>query len=142
MGGCQNYGPLLGTQSNRCRIITGTQKGTQVWQPPILSHEASPTCSMSAASAAHFAKSGVESTSARRPFDSSTRTWRFMGSYKGPFKGIHRDSIRVQGLGPTWRFMGSYSGCISPRPRVISMVTLLITPDSSMGFNKKGFGVL
>ena len=28
VGGCQNYGPILGTLSNRCRIITGTQKGT------------------------------------------------------------------------------------------------------------------
>ena len=28
MGGCQNYGPFLGTLNNRCRIIIGTQKGT------------------------------------------------------------------------------------------------------------------
>ena len=28
MGGCQNYGPFLGTLNIRCRIITGTQKGT------------------------------------------------------------------------------------------------------------------
>ena len=28
MGGCQNYGSFLGTLNNRCRIITGTQKGT------------------------------------------------------------------------------------------------------------------
>ena len=28
MGGCQNYGPLLGTLSIRCRIIIGIQKGT------------------------------------------------------------------------------------------------------------------
>ena len=27
-GGCQNYGPFLGTLNNRCRIIIGTQKGT------------------------------------------------------------------------------------------------------------------
>ena len=27
-GGCQNYGPLLGTLVIRCRIIIGTQKGT------------------------------------------------------------------------------------------------------------------
>ena len=26
MGGCQNYGPFLGTINNRCRIIIGTQK--------------------------------------------------------------------------------------------------------------------
>ena len=26
MGGCQNYGPFLGTLTNRCRIIKGTQK--------------------------------------------------------------------------------------------------------------------
>ena len=28
MGGCQNYGPLLGTLTIRCRIIIRTQKGT------------------------------------------------------------------------------------------------------------------
>ena len=28
LGGCQNYGPFLGTLNNRCRIIVGTQKGT------------------------------------------------------------------------------------------------------------------
>ena len=28
MGGCENYGPFLGTLNNRCRIIIGTQKGT------------------------------------------------------------------------------------------------------------------
>ena len=28
MGGCQNYGPLLGTLNIRCRIIIRTQKGT------------------------------------------------------------------------------------------------------------------
>ena len=28
MGGCQNCGPFLGTQNIRCRIITGTEKGT------------------------------------------------------------------------------------------------------------------
>ena len=28
MGGCQNYGPLLGTLNIRCRIITGIQRGT------------------------------------------------------------------------------------------------------------------
>ena len=28
MGGCQNYGPFLGTPNIRCRIILGTQKGT------------------------------------------------------------------------------------------------------------------
>ena len=27
MGGCQNYGPILGTLNIRCRIIIGTQKG-------------------------------------------------------------------------------------------------------------------
>ena len=27
MGSCQNYGPVLGTLNNRCRIIIGTQKG-------------------------------------------------------------------------------------------------------------------
>ena len=28
MGGCQNYGPVLGTLNIRGRIIIGTQKGT------------------------------------------------------------------------------------------------------------------
>ena len=28
MGGCQNYGPFLGTLNIRCRTIMGTQKGT------------------------------------------------------------------------------------------------------------------
>ena len=28
LGGCQNYGPLLGTLNTRCRIIKGIQKGT------------------------------------------------------------------------------------------------------------------
>ena len=28
MGGCQNYGPVLGTHNIRGRIILGTQKGT------------------------------------------------------------------------------------------------------------------
>ena len=27
MGGCQNYGPLLGTLNSRCRIIIRTPKG-------------------------------------------------------------------------------------------------------------------
>ena len=28
VGGCQNYGPVLGTPTIRCRIIIGTQEGT------------------------------------------------------------------------------------------------------------------
>ena len=28
MGGCQNYGPFVGTLNNRCRITIGTQEGT------------------------------------------------------------------------------------------------------------------
>ena len=32
----------------------------------------------------------------------------YTGSFRGPFKGILRDSIRVQGLGLAWRFMGTY----------------------------------
>ena len=28
VGGCQNYGPFLGTLNNRCRTILRTQKGT------------------------------------------------------------------------------------------------------------------
>ena len=31
MGGCQNYGPLLGPLNTRCRIILRTQKGTIIW---------------------------------------------------------------------------------------------------------------
>ena len=27
MGGCQNYGPFLGTLNIRCRIMIGIQKG-------------------------------------------------------------------------------------------------------------------
>ena len=30
MGGCQNYGPFLGTPNIRCRIIIGIQRGTIV----------------------------------------------------------------------------------------------------------------
>ena len=30
MGGCQNYGPFLGTLNIRCRIIIRTQKGTLI----------------------------------------------------------------------------------------------------------------
>ena len=30
MGGCQNYGPFLGTLNTRCRTILGTQKGTLI----------------------------------------------------------------------------------------------------------------
>ena len=30
MGGCQNYGPLLGPLNTKCRIIKRTQKGTIV----------------------------------------------------------------------------------------------------------------
>ena len=28
IGGCQNYGPFLGTLNIRCRILIGIQKGT------------------------------------------------------------------------------------------------------------------
>ena len=31
MGGCQNYGPFLGTLNIRCRIIIRTQKGSPIW---------------------------------------------------------------------------------------------------------------
>ena len=30
MGGCQNYGPFLGTLNIKCRTIFGTQKGTLI----------------------------------------------------------------------------------------------------------------
>ena len=35
LGGCQNYGPLLGPLNTRCRVILRTQKAPQFWQPPI-----------------------------------------------------------------------------------------------------------
>ena len=31
MGGCQNYGPFLGTLNIRGPIIVGIQKGTIIW---------------------------------------------------------------------------------------------------------------
>ena len=31
MGGCENYGPFLGTLNNRCRSIIGTQKGALIF---------------------------------------------------------------------------------------------------------------
>ena len=31
VGGCQNYGPFLGTLSIRCRTTIGTQKGTTIF---------------------------------------------------------------------------------------------------------------
>ena len=30
VGGCQNYGPFLGTLNIRCRIIIGILKGTSI----------------------------------------------------------------------------------------------------------------
>ena len=30
VGSCQNYGPFLGTLNIRCRIVSGTQKGTKI----------------------------------------------------------------------------------------------------------------
>ena len=30
MGGCQNYGPFMGTLNNKCRVIIRTQKGTLI----------------------------------------------------------------------------------------------------------------
>ena len=30
MGGCQNYGPFLGTLNIKCRIVIGIQKGTLI----------------------------------------------------------------------------------------------------------------
>ena len=33
MGGCQDYGPFLGTLGIRCRTILGTQKGTIILTP-------------------------------------------------------------------------------------------------------------
>ena len=32
-GGCQNYGPILGTLNIRCRITIRTQKGTLIFHP-------------------------------------------------------------------------------------------------------------
>ena len=34
MGGCQDYGPFLGTLNIRCRIKIGTQKGTIILTIP------------------------------------------------------------------------------------------------------------
>ena len=34
MGGCQNYGPFLGTLNIRCRILIGIQKGTLIDNHP------------------------------------------------------------------------------------------------------------
>ena len=34
MGGCQNYGPFLGTLNIRCRTIIGIQKGTIILPIP------------------------------------------------------------------------------------------------------------
>ena len=36
LGGCQNYGPFLGTLNIRCRILIGTQKGTIILTTPHL----------------------------------------------------------------------------------------------------------
>ena len=38
MGGCQNYGPLLGPLNTRCRIILGTQKGTIILMLGLMVH--------------------------------------------------------------------------------------------------------
>ena len=34
VGGCQNYGPFLGTLNSRCRIIIGIQKATIILTHP------------------------------------------------------------------------------------------------------------
>ena len=34
VGGCQKYGPFLGTLNIRCRIIIGIQKGTIILKAP------------------------------------------------------------------------------------------------------------
>ena len=38
MGGCQNYGPFLGTLNIRCRIIIGIQQRTIILRTPHMSH--------------------------------------------------------------------------------------------------------
>ena len=40
MGGCQNYGPLLGTLNIRGRLIIGTQKGTIILTTTHIAFEA------------------------------------------------------------------------------------------------------
>ena len=37
MGGCQNYGPFLGTLNHRCRIIIGTQNRTIILTTTLMS---------------------------------------------------------------------------------------------------------
>ena len=39
MGGCQNYGPFLGTLNIRCRIILRTQKGTVILTTTHISYD-------------------------------------------------------------------------------------------------------
>ena len=42
MGGCQNYGPFLGTLNLRCRIIIRVQKGAIILTTTHMSNLASP----------------------------------------------------------------------------------------------------
>ena len=42
MGGCQNYGPCLGTLNIRCRIIIRTQKGTIILTTTHISNDIIP----------------------------------------------------------------------------------------------------
>ena len=42
VGGCQNYGPFLGTIKNRCRIILRTQKGTIILTTTHVLHSNNP----------------------------------------------------------------------------------------------------
>ena len=43
MGGCQNYGPFLGTLNIRCRILLGIQKGTIILTTPHIDFQDDPT---------------------------------------------------------------------------------------------------
>ena len=46
VGGCQNYGPFLGTLNNRCRIILGTQKRTIILTTTHVGSEDSQSCGL------------------------------------------------------------------------------------------------
>ena len=44
MGGCQNYGPFLGTLNITCRIIIGIQKGTIILTTILWGMDVAETC--------------------------------------------------------------------------------------------------
>ena len=54
MGGCQNYGPFLGTLNNRCRIIIGTQKGTIILTTTHIDPHTGPRSTVGGSGLAYF----------------------------------------------------------------------------------------